>query len=456
MRRMLDKLHARLGDLWWYTILMFIAQRIGDVINMFLGLFLIPRYVPMDELGAVLPITQFIGFIGLPLSIAAIPFLKFVTLFHDKGETGKVKALVRDAFIATFSLGILAFIISYFVCPFFFERMRVAQGSLAILMLSVAILSAIGSIFGMTSAGIKCHRLTVILFALGAPLRLAIFILLAPFRVLSGYVASQASTALVAIGGTFWILRTRLGIGIRCEPYWREYGSAIIRYTIPFALWTIATTVSGNVDTLVIRQRLSDFESAGYYLLTRFSDIAAYITTAITIFLFPMTASMKAKSAESLKMLRHSILASLSSGFIFAIILYLMGEQLLDLTKTWSEYISLANLFPLLALNTGLGMTIYCFITYETAQGRFRFLWYSIPLLAIKAIFIYSITGYTFFQDIMSQDMMKALEAFNPCRLSFLITLFLIANLAHIVMLTIDVFFNKPRERSNPHNDAVL
>ena len=43
LRELLSRIHAKLGDLWWYTILLFIAQRFGDVINMFVGLWIVPK-----------------------------------------------------------------------------------------------------------------------------------------------------------------------------------------------------------------------------------------------------------------------------------------------------------------------------------------------------------------------------------------------------------------------------
>ncbi len=46
-----QRLHARLGDLWWYTILLFVAQRFSDVINLFVRLWLVPKYVPQSKLG---------------------------------------------------------------------------------------------------------------------------------------------------------------------------------------------------------------------------------------------------------------------------------------------------------------------------------------------------------------------------------------------------------------------
>ena len=63
MKDILQRIHARVGDLWWYTALLFVAQRFGDAINMFVGMWLVPRYVPQEE-------NQAIG-IRLVLALAA-------------------------------------------------------------------------------------------------------------------------------------------------------------------------------------------------------------------------------------------------------------------------------------------------------------------------------------------------------------------------------------------------
>ena len=56
---MLAKLHARLGDFWWYSLMLFCACRAADLLNAFVGLWLVPKYVDPSELGAVQPLTMF-------------------------------------------------------------------------------------------------------------------------------------------------------------------------------------------------------------------------------------------------------------------------------------------------------------------------------------------------------------------------------------------------------------
>ena len=40
---MLNRLHARLGDFWWYSLMLFCACRAADLLNAFVGLWLVPN-----------------------------------------------------------------------------------------------------------------------------------------------------------------------------------------------------------------------------------------------------------------------------------------------------------------------------------------------------------------------------------------------------------------------------
>ena len=59
MKALLQRLHARLGDFWWYSLMIFMAARAADCLNVFVELWLVPKYVPPSELGAVQPLTNF-------------------------------------------------------------------------------------------------------------------------------------------------------------------------------------------------------------------------------------------------------------------------------------------------------------------------------------------------------------------------------------------------------------
>ncbi len=449
MKSFLHRLHERCGDLWWYALLLFVAQRFGDAINMFVGMWLVPKYVPQNELGAVLPLMSFVGFIGLPLALITTPFLKFITVFVNGGEFGKAKSFVRDVFVGVVLFSGLSLLLASVVLPFMFERLRIESGSLGLLMVAVCLLGAVATLFGNMMQGFKMYSLSVWTFALSAPLRLLLMVVLMPFRPLSGYIAGQTAGPVVAILGAWKVFRLHLGKSVRCEPYWREHGSAIIRYTLPFVLWTVVTTVSSTIDSLVIRHRLTEFESAGYYIITRFSDVAAYLGTAFSAFIFPMVASNKAKDPESLKVLLHSVIGTAVAGGAFAVMLLVSGRYILGLSQLWQPYSNLSGLMALLAFNTTISAIGGCLMTYETAQGRFRFLRYAVPIISVKAVFLYCVTGFTFFSGILPDSVLTILAEFNPCRLSFLAMVFVVTQFVFTAILAVDVLlFDKSRRKN--------
>ena len=438
----ISRIHAKFGDLWWYTVLLFFAQRFCDVINMFVGLWIVPRYVPMEELGAVLPITAFVGVMALPLSMISTPFLKYLTLFHDLGEEGKVKALLRHVFLGTILLSFVTMALSLFILPFFFERMRVPAGSLAVLMVAVAILGSVSVIFGDAVRGLKLYGTTVGLQFLAAPFRLLLMLVFMPFRPLSGYVIGQGAAPGIGVLGAFWKLRGYLwGRGtIASESYWSEYGHAILRYAWPFAVWTLVGTISGSIDSLIIRQRLSEFESAGYYMITRFSDMATYMASAFAMFLFPMVASRGAEDEESRKTLVNSLLGSLGCGMVITLFLWIFGERLLGLHGSWRSYQTLSGQMVMTSFISAVGGTVNCLFLYEIAQGRFRFMWYAVPIMLVKSFGLYLLVGISFFSGILPNDWITFVEDFNPCRLSFMLQVMLTAQVLLLVALCIDVF----------------
>ena len=41
--KLLGTLRSRFGDFWWHALLLFCAMRLGDVVNAFIALWLVPR-----------------------------------------------------------------------------------------------------------------------------------------------------------------------------------------------------------------------------------------------------------------------------------------------------------------------------------------------------------------------------------------------------------------------------
>ena len=436
----LDRVHAKMGDLWWYTALLFVAQRFGDAVNMVLGLWLVPKYVPMQELGAVLPLLSIVGIVGLPFAVVTTPFTRFLAIYSKNGEMGKAKSMMRDAFVASAALLLVSFLIAVFALPFFFERLWIGQGCLGILVVAVALTGTLASIVGSAVQGLGKFDAVVAIHAVSAPFRLIAFIVLLPFRPLSAYFVGQAAQPGLSIVGGLWACRRILGKTVRAMPYLREDGRKILRYPLPVLLWTVATTISGNIDMMLVRHRLPAFDSAGFYVISRFSEIAAYLGSAFSFLLFPMASTCGAKDEKSLKLIRHAVFGCAASGALIAGLLAVGGEWLLSLTSVWRPYAGFSGEMSLLALNSAIGIAMTCLISFEMAQDRFGFLRYLVPLLAFKAVLLLSLSGCSFFGDLVPNAMAGVVAVLNPNRLSFLVAAFLAFNVIGVAMLAVDVF----------------
>ena len=446
--QLMNRIHAKLGDLWWYTILLFCAQRFGDVINMFVGLWIVPKYVPMKELGAVMPLTNIVSVIGIPLTIIAIPFLKFVAVFAEKKEFGKVKALIRDTFIGTGIFALLTILIAYFILPLFFERLRVENGSLAFLLVAITILTAVSTITGNAVSALKMFSQTIWYSAIAAPLRLVLMIVLMPFRPLSGYVAGSAAAPAVNIVGPLFALHKFFKSDIKAEPYWQEYGRDILKYTWPLVVMTIVNAVCSNMDTLVIRHRLSEFESAGYYIITRFSDITIQLSSAFTAFLLPMLAGGDGHDSTSRALIARSTLGVLIIGTTISLFLLFGGRELLSLKSEWAIYSDLASPMVMCALNSTISAAGGCIMFASIARSTFEFLWFYVAICILKSIFLYTITGHSFFTGILPASFLSQIVAINPCRLSFVLWTMLITNIAILFLMALTTYAHKTKARN--------
>ena len=229
----LQTVKQRLGPLWWYTLILFFVQRLGDLTNAFVGLYLVPLYVPQEELGALLPLTQVGGTLALPLTILMLTFSKYVNTYVTRGEYGKAKSLLRDVFILALVLFVATLLYARFFMPLVFERMRVADGRLGMLVVSSGVLCALASIFASALQALKKFRLLATVGLMSAPLRLIALLICLPIRALSGYFVGQLVPTLYSIGMSVYGIKELFQKTIKAEPYWRQDGLNLLKYAAP-------------------------------------------------------------------------------------------------------------------------------------------------------------------------------------------------------------------------------
>ena len=246
MRGLLSKIHTKLGDFWWYSLMIFLAQRAADALNVFVGLWLVPKYVEPSELGAVMPLTQFATFLALPIAIFATTFRYELTTLTVERKFGQMKALMRGVFIATAVFFILAMVISRILLPHFLERIRVAEGALGLVILASSFAGTIAPVYTSALQSLKKFKTVSIISVLGAPIRLITMLVTMPLRALTGYFVGQTTPSLFSIATSVVGLRKELAVP--AEPFWTR--TTVRRFVRYFMLFGLGATAVG-IGTLV-------------------------------------------------------------------------------------------------------------------------------------------------------------------------------------------------------------
>ena len=396
MKALLDTLHAKLGDFWWYSLMIFGAARAADGLNVFVGLWLVPKYVEPSELGAVLPLAQFAGFLAIPISIFSATFRNELTSLAVNRRFGQMKTLMRGVFIVTAIFLFLALVVSRFVLPAYLERVRVVEGSLGIVILASSFIGTVAPIYTNALQSLKKFKANALIHLIGAPVRLVAMLALMPFRALTGYFGGQASPQAFAILASVFALRKELSAP--AEPYWcREIVRRFGRFFLIFGISAVTGGICGLVESTVLRQRLPALDSAAYYMVTRFSEIAGFLACALSFTLFPYSAELAAKGKDTRPLILKTSLAVFVTNAVLAAFFWVFGERILALLPHGSEYAGYWWTIPWIIGITSVNWFVGLYATAETAASRFGFMKWLIPLTVIYPAALLLVTGYGYF-----------------------------------------------------------
>jgi len=438
------RVKERLGPLWWYSGVMFVVQRLGDLIGIYIGLVLVPYLLPKSELGALLPLGQVGSLLGLPLAVLLIPFLKFINVFSVRNELGKVKALIQDVVvIVVFSaVGVAAY--TYWASPLIFERLHVGGRGLVWLLSGLAVTSALLPVFSNALQSLRRFRVIALTGLLPPPIRLAALWLLLPAFGIVGYFGVQFLMAVLVIGIAAWGLRGVLSPAIKRENYHgqlREIG----RFTLPILALTVVSSIQNTCEMVVIRQLPDAMDSAAYYIVSRFAEIPAGIWSAIGLVFFPFASERHEQGLESDRMLRHAMLFTLAAGGVLGVALTWGADWLLGLTAQMREYRSYSWLMGVLMLRTIFFQAATCYFTYEIACRRFGFVPFMIILQLVEAGTLYGLTHVGFFRPYLPASWWDTLASIPACRLDFVVSVMLSLSVLALVVALIGMGLRKKR-----------
>ena len=417
MRQLLQKLHARIGDFWWYSLMLFVACRAADLLNAFVGLWLVPKYVDPSELGAVLPLTQFANFLAIPAAAFANAFRNEVSRLSVNSEFGKLKTLMRGVFVATAIFLFLAIVVARFTMPLLLERIRIVEGSLGIVIIAASFIGTAAPIYTNTLQALKKFREQSIISTIGAPIRLIAMLVAMPFRAITGYFVGQAATPAFSIAASVVALRKELSV--KAEPFWTN--ETFKKFSALFALFLLMTgsgNLFGLIEATVIRQRLTDLDSAGYYMATRFSEIASFLLSTVAFTIFPFLAKISANKQDTKPLVFKATAASIAFSALVALPFFFVGQPILRLLPHGESYANYWWAIPWLIGISMFSAFAGIFTTAEIAANRFAYLKWYIPLDVVYPILLLLVTGYGYYAHFLPTPMSTFLDLHNIRSLS--------------------------------------
>ncbi len=422
--------------------MIFIACRSGDVIQAFIGLWLVPQYVGQDELGAVMPLQQLCGLFAVPLAILATVFAKYVNVYMTRNEIGKVKSFIHDVLMTSIVVFVICILFAWVVAPHFYTRLNIASGSLTILILAAGFAANISQLFNSVLQGMKKFKTTFVVTVISAPIRLITLLVAMPIRALSGYILGQAtppaSSSLVAALS----IRHELS-KIVPDTSWRRDIPEILRYFWPIAICSVLGTIIASVIATVYRQRLPEVESAAYYLISRFAETASYVGSSMMFVLIPLAAEAHEKGKENKKVLFHTILATIATSSAIALVFAFFGEFILSLTETWTPYMPYVHLLPLMTLIVGISVISASVTNYEIACRRFGAAFFNLVSSFMIAVVMVSFTGYSFYYGILPDSIVEWMGAHTLSSLDRMTWFTIVTSLIQAIILCVISF--RPR-----------
>lgn len=409
---MFKKLHGKLGDFWWYSLMLFCACRAADLLNAFVGLWLVPKYVAPSELGAVTPLTQFANCLAIPVAAFANAFRNELTRLSIGNEFGKLKTLMRCVFAATAVFLFIAIIVARFILPAFLERIRIVEGSLGFVIITASFVSAVAPIYSNALQALKKFKAQSLLNIIGAPVRLLTMLVAMPFRALVGYFVGQASVPIFSIIASVFSLRKELSVP--AKPYWnKDTFKMFSTLLLTFLAWGGATGFYNLVESTIIRQHLSDLDSAGFYVATRFSEIATYLYGAMIFTFFPFAAEL-AKDGKA-----HANLIFKATGIntafcaAIALISCFISKPILAFLPHGDQYAAYWWVIPWHITIIGTTSLYGFYTTAKIATNHFGFLKWSLPLDLAYPTMLLVITEHSYFVDLIPTIWTEFLTAHN-------------------------------------------
>ncbi|MDI6775225.1 MAG: hypothetical protein QME60_07535 [Verrucomicrobiota bacterium] len=399
---------------------MLVISQAGNLVNFYIGVFLAPDALREEQLGAVLPLLQLAGFVGVPLSVVIGTALKYVNVFQANGEYGRVKKLLRDMCWVAVVLSVLVAVYVGHSRGFIQARLKIGDSGIIWMVAGIAVISCWLPLVQMAAQGLLKFYPLIVSSVVAPVARLAaIVILIRQFQVL-GYLAASFLSIVSVVLFLGWSVRHSFGKKIPAERY-GAYLPEMSRHLLLMGLCVLGANLQTMVEPWVIRHRLSLHDSAGYYMVAMFGNIPAYVAPVMAPFLFPLVSARHATGGSTRRMHLQSLAVVLLIAATLITILALSGRLILEIRPSWRAYAAFAPYMWQAAVVASLSAFVGIHITHENARGRFAYLRYYVPVILLEVVALYGLMGWEFFRPFLPAVIFGAVDGLVVRNLQFVL-----------------------------------
>ena len=382
-----------------HSLLLFLSLRLGDFVSVAAGMWFVPKYVSPEEIGAVLPLTSFATLLSLPMFAFAMTVMKESACLAANGERGKVKSLLFGVFVAVAVVLVLVLAVAAATMPMFLKAMKVADFSSGYLVVAAAFLGCVAPVYTDAIQSLKRFGALGAIEVAGSEVRFFTMLATMPVKALAGYFAGQAALPAFRIAASVFALRKDLAV--KAEPFWNR--AAARRMALAFLAilaYQAVPMVASLVEQTAIRTALPSVDSAGYYMVSRFSDFLHYLTFPLLLVLFPYTAAAAQRGESTHPFVVKCSAVALAVACLMVAAYAMFGKELLSLMPHGCDYAAYTGYMPWLVAITVLTSCQVFYTNAEVSAGRFGFLAWFAPLHAVYAIALHVAAAKGFLSDL--------------------------------------------------------
>ena len=339
-------------------------------------------------------------------------------------EFGQLKSLLKGAFLGTSILLLIALAIAGPCIPFFGRSMGVKDTSVIFLAVAASFLGCFAPVYQDALNGLKRFGAYSIAEVASATARVGVMLVIMPFQALFGFFAGNAAQPITRIAAS--LLALRKSLAVPTEPYWNNNPIQRLAPLFFGVLTALAMPMIVSLEEQSLIRALAPEISAEYYLMTRLSDLLNYLTLPILLVLFPYAAEAAEKGESTKPLVLKSTLAALLGAIILGSVYAVFGDALLGLLNRLNHATSALPpssfilLTALLAANLLTAFQVF-YTNAEIAAGRFRFLYWFVPIHLVYALLLSNLPLLNLLNRINLPNLINLSLAFAALRALFVL-----------------------------------